>query len=149
MTITLALIVHIDLMVGSPIEVGTVDGHNSRCIPITGGVVSGSYTGEVLAGGADWQQIGPDGTIDVDARYVLKLTEGLVEVTSQGLRAGSPDILDRLAKGESVDPSLYYFRTAMRFKTAAPALNRLNRILAVSTGERLANIVRLSVYEVS
>lgn len=134
----------IDLTVGAPVEVNQA----RRCIPITGGTVTGAFSGSVLSGGSDWQQIGADGTIDIDARYVLELAEGRVEVESRGLRAGPPDILARLAKGEAVDPVLYYFRTAMRFKTAVPALGRLNQFLAISHGERLAGAVRLTVYEV-
>lgn len=139
----------IDLAVGPPVEVGPVEGRNRRCIPILGGAVTGRLAGEVLAGGADWQQIGSDGTIEIDARYVLRLAQGLVEVESRGLRAGPADVLARLAQGEAVDPSLYYFRTAMRFRSAAPELAWLGRILAIATGERLAGTVRLTVHEVA
>ncbi|WP_017668172.1 DUF3237 domain-containing protein [Sandarakinorhabdus sp. AAP62] len=142
-------LMEIDLAVGPPVEIGVVAGQSRRCIPILGGTVSGSLSGEVLAGGADWQQIGPDGTIEIDAHYVLKLAQGLVEVESRGLRSGPPDVLARLAKGEAVDPALYYFRTAMRFRCAAPELAWLGRILAVATGERLAGAVRLTVHEVA
>ncbi|MGE0720672.1 MAG: DUF3237 family protein [Novosphingobium sp.] len=138
-------LMQIDLAVGAPVEVG----QGRRCIPITGGAVTGSYGGTVLSGGADWQKIAADGTIEIDARYVLELTEGRVEVESCGLRAGPADVLARLAKGETVDPALYYFRTAMRFRTSAPALQRLNFILAISSGERLADAVRLTVHEVT
>jgi len=134
----------IDLTVGPPLEIGK----DRRCIPITGGVVIGAYNGIVLPGGADWQQIAADGTIEIDAHYVLELTEGTVEVESRGLRHGPADVLARLAKGEIIDPSLYYFRTALRFKTAAPGLHHFNHRLAISKGERLANTVRLAIYEV-
>lgn len=145
MTLSDQPLLQIDLSVGLPIDAGP--GH--RCIPITSGAVTGSYTGSVLPGGADWQQIGEDGTIEIDARYVLELADGRVEVQSRGLRAGPAEVLAQLAKGETVDPALYYFRTAMRFSTAAPALDRLNRVLAISRGERLAGTVRLTVFEVT
>jgi hypothetical protein len=142
-------LMQIDVVAGPPIALGEVAGHSRRCIPILGGVVSGRLQGEVLPGGADWQQIGPDGSIEIDARYVLRLTEGLVEVESRGLRTGPPEVLARLAQGEVVDPSLYYFRTAMRFRSAAPELAWLGRILAVTSGARLAEGVRLLVHEVA
>lgn len=145
MTLADDVLMQIELSVGPPIEVSP----GRRCIPITGGAVTGTYLGSVLPGGADWQQIGSDGTINIDARYVLELADGRVEVESRGLRAGPAEVLARLAKGEAVDPALYYFRTAMRFSTAAPALERLNRVLAISRGERLAGAVRLTVYEVT
>jgi len=138
-------LMQIDLAVGLPVEIGVVAGQVRRCVPILGGVVAGDFSGEVLPGGADWQQIGSDGAIEIDARYVLKLSQGLVEVESRGLRTGPPEVLARLARGEAVDPALYYFRTAMRFRTAAPELASLGRIIAVATGERRADGVRLTV----
>ena len=153
MTVTAQLadepLMQIDLSVAAPVETGLIDGQVRRCIPIVGGTVSGGYEGEVLSGGADWQTIAPDGTLDIDARYVLRLSEGLVEVESRGVRSGPPEILAQLAAGEAVDADRYYFRTAMRFRTAVPVLARLNQILAVSAGERLLNTVRLTVYEVA
>ena len=38
--------------------------------------------------------------------------------------------------GEWVDPSQYYFRTAVAFETAAPQYAWLNGIIAVGTGSR-------------
>jgi hypothetical protein len=142
-------IMQIDLTVSAPVETGMVGGQNRRCIPITGGSVSGIFQGIVENGGADWQTVLPDGSLDIDARYILRLAEGTVEVESRGLRTGPPEVLARLRAGETVDPALYYFRTAMRFRTAAPSLLRLNHILAISVGERLPETVRLTVYEVA
>lgn len=144
MSVASDAMMQIDLSVGQPVEVG----RGRRCIPITGGLVTGAYNGTVLQGGADWQQIAADGTIDIDAHYVLELGKGRVEVRSRGLRTGPAEVLARLAKGETVDPVLYYFRTAIRFTTHAPELDRLNRIIAISHGQRLADAVRLTVYEV-
>jgi hypothetical protein len=141
-------VMQVDLTVGPPIQIGIVGSQHRRCIPIIGGVVSGAYEGVVLSGGADWQQIEIDGTLEIDARYVLQLSKGLVEVESRGLRAGPPEVMERLARGEAVDPSLYYFRTSMRFRTAAPELAGLNHMLAISVGERLPDAVRLTVFEV-
>ncbi len=145
MTAVHGALMQIDLSVGQPVEVG----RGRRCIPISGGVVTGAYSGTVLLGGTDWQQIGADGTIDIDAHYVLELGKGPVEVRSRGLRTGPAEILARLAMSETVDPVLYYFRTAIRFTAQAPELERLNRILAISHGQWLADAVRLTVYEVA
>ena len=51
-----------------------------------------------------------------------------------------------LARGEAVDPSRYYFRTAMHFETSAAALQHLNFIIAVGIGAREARLVRLNVF---
>ena len=62
-------------------------------------------------------------------------------------REGTVAIL-KLARGENVDPALYYFRTVMRFETAEPSLAWLNSILALARGKREPRAVRLDVYEV-
>ena len=51
-------------------------------------------------------------------------------------------------KGEAVDPSLYYFRTCMRFETGDKSLDWLNRVIAIARGQREKNAVKLDVYEV-
>lgn len=135
----------LDLEVAPPLDLGRRDGINRRMVIIKSGTVSGAHQGHVLPGGADWQEVGPDGGIEVDARYVLALAEGLVEVRSRGLRHGPPEVLARLAAGEPVPAEAYYFRTAIRFWTAAPGLLHLNALLATARGERLADRVRLSV----
>ena len=43
-----------------------------------------------------------------------------------------------VARGERVDPSTYYFRTTPRFETGHPKYAFLNRLLAVSSGDRRA-----------
>jgi hypothetical protein len=92
--------------------------------------------------------IAPEGMLEISARYTLELEQGMVEVRSEGLRAGRPEVLARLAAGESVPAGEYYFRTAMRFFTDSPDLAPLNRLLAIAVGERLPTGVRLSVYAV-
>ena len=86
---------------------------------------------------------------DIEARYTVESSDGgLVVVNSAGLRHGPPDVIEKLGRGEPVDPSLYYFRTLMRFETAQPSLRWLNTILALARGERRARSVRLDVFEV-
>ncbi len=121
-----------------------------RVIGIIGGTVRGpKLNGKVLPGGSDWQIIRADGAADIQARYTLETdTGGRILVYSAGLRHGPPEVMARLAKGEDVDPALYYFRTAMRFETADPAADWLNRILAIAYGAREARAVRLDIYEV-
>jgi len=121
-----------------------------RIINIVGGPVSGpKLNGRVLPGGADWQIIRADGATDISARYTIETDTGArILVFSDGLRHGPPDVMARLARGENVDPSLYYFRSAMRFETADPAVDWMNRILAIAYGQREARAVKLDVYEV-
>jgi len=122
-----------------------------RVIGILGGTVRGpKLSGRVLPGGADWQIVRGDGAADIQARYTIESEAGArILVSSDGLRHGPPAVLERLARGDNVDPALYYFRTVMRFETADPSVDWLNRILALARGQREANAVRLDVYEVT
>jgi hypothetical protein len=132
------------------LDLGPTPFGHRRVVNILGGTVSGAkFTGRILPGGADWQIVAADGTIDLHARYTLESGAGaLVQVDSKGLRCGPPEILARLGRGEEVDPSLYYFRTAMRFETAHPDTLWMNRIVALARGTREKKAVRLDVYEV-
>ena len=121
-----------------------------RIITIVGGTFEGpGLRGEVLAGGNDWQIVRRDGVLDLDARYVLKeASGGLVRVTSQGYRHGPADVLAALGRGEDVDPAKYFFRTVMRFETGAPALEWLNKTIALATAQRKARQVLLNAFRV-
>jgi len=121
-----------------------------RVVGITGGTVEGpKLKGRILPGGADWQIIRKDGAADIQARYIIESDGGArIVVNSVGLRHGPPEVLERLARGDKVDPAQYYFRTAMRFETGDAELDWLNRILALARGRREARSVRLDVYEV-
>jgi hypothetical protein len=128
------------VLVGDPVDMGIgTDGLRHRMIPITGGTVAGPrLNGVVLAGGADWQRIHPvDGLTELEARYVIQTDDGhAISVINRGLRAGSPEILQRLATGERVDPSLYYFRATPQFQTGSAEHAWLSRTVFLATGER-------------
>ncbi len=121
-----------------------------RVVGILGGTVRGpKLTGHILPGGADWQIVRLDGATDIQARYTIGTDAGArIMVASDGLRHGPPAVMEQLARGEVVDPALYYFRTVIRFETADPKLDWLNRILALARGQREANAVLLEVFEV-
>jgi hypothetical protein len=73
-------------------------------------------SGRVLPGGADWQFVDRDGLTLVDAHYVIETADAVrIEVSNPGIRHGAQDVLDRIAAGEPVSPSQYYFRTTPRF----------------------------------
>ena len=145
------LLMRLTVQVGDLVPLGAhLDGER-RFVAIDGGDAEGAgpmagWRGVVLAGGADWQWLRGDGVLEVDARYVLEDASGArVQVRSRGLRHGPPEVMAALARGEAVDPARYYFRTAMRFETAAPHLNDLNRLIAIGLGQRGARCVRLAV----
>ena len=140
--------IHADL--SAILNLGRTPYGERRIIDITGGTVRGrKLNGRILPGGADWQIVRSDGAADISARYTIETDAGArIMVKSDGLRHGPSEVLERLARGDRVDPSLYYFRTAMRFETSDSAVDWLNRILALAHGAREALSVKLDVYEV-
>ena len=118
-----------------------------------GVVPGGSFEGERLSGevisGNDWQAVRTDSCIKLDVRLLLKTTDGaLIVMTYTCLRAGPPDIIDKLDKGGPVDPGSYYFRMTPIFETAAPQYDWINRIFAVGTGHRLPDGPLYNIFEV-
>ena len=135
--------------VGEIVSLGHAPTGERRVVALTGGSFESDdgWRGVVLPGGADWQLLRSDRVLEVDARYVLQDSRGQrVQVVSQGLRHGPPDVIAALARGEAVDASQYYFRTAMRFETAAAELAHLNHVVAIGVGAREARLVRLDVF---
>jgi hypothetical protein len=139
--------IHADL--GEIVEAGVTPYGGRRVIEILRGTVEGPrIKGRILSGGADWQIIRSDSVADIQARYVIETDKGArVLVRSDGLRHGPADVLARVAKGEAVDPSLYYFRTVMRFEASDSSLDWLNRIIAIARGTRERVAVKLDVHE--
>jgi len=124
-------------------------GHR-RVVPITGGQVSGLIEAEILAGGADWQLIRPDGGTEIDTRYSARTPAGeYVHFRTAGVRSGPPGVLDALLRGEPVDPSEYYFRVAVYLETSAPRLAELERSIFVASAIRGANSVHYTAYRVT
>jgi len=136
--------------VAAPIEQGEIDGGRKRFIPITGGKVSGSLlSGEVLGGGGDWQTIFADGVTRVEARYFLKASDGaVIGIHNLGVRVASPEITDRIARGEKVDPGSYYFRSAATFDPPPGAHGWLRTKTFVGRGIRLPDRVIIDFYTV-
>jgi hypothetical protein len=118
-----------------------------------GVIQGGSFEGDRLSGdvvsGNDWQAVRPDSCIQLDVRLVLRTTDGaLIVMTYQCLRAGPSSVMEKLDKGEAVDPSSYYFRMNPMFETSAPKYDWMNRVLAIGTGHRLADGPIYSIFEV-
>jgi hypothetical protein len=141
----------IDVDVEPVVELGSVGSGIRRYVPFRGGSFSGRdrLRGSIAVGGVDWQLLRPDGVLEIDAHYTLVTdAEELIEVRSSGVRVAGAEVAGRIASGAEVDPSEYYFRTHIRLMTASPRLQWLNELLAVSTGARQRDRVRIDVHEV-
>lgn len=137
--------------VGPLVSLGDAPLGERRFVQLLGGKVEGPhFQGLVMPGGVDWQIARHDDVLEIDARYVLELADGArVEVESRGLRHGAPEVMQRLAAGEPVAPHEYFFRTAIRLTTGAPAWRHLNRTLAVGMGSRYATQVVIDVFQIN
>jgi hypothetical protein len=117
---------------------------------VFGGAFEGErLSGEILDGGNDWQTVRQDGATALDVRLVLRTNDNaMIAMTYRGIRHGPPEIIERIERGETVDPATHYFRIAPFFETAAEKYGWLNRIVAVGIGQRRADGPIYSVFEV-
>lgn len=139
-------VIHVD----APILVGDTFMGTRKIINITGGRFQGpQLSGKILPGGADWQIVRQNGVAELEARYTLATEDGaFIYVINRGIRKGPKEVMDRLAKGATVAPEEYYFRTTPVFETGAKQYIWLNDIVTVATGERRLNEVVITVYQV-
>jgi len=128
----------LQVTIGAAQRIGGVPHGTRVTAPIASGQFEGPrLRGKVLPGGGDWTLLRGDGVLELDLRMTLETDDGaLIHMTSFGLRHGPPDVIAALGRGERVDPASYYFRTAPRFETAHPKYAFLNRVVAVSSGDR-------------
>jgi Protein of unknown function (DUF3237) len=113
---------------GQPREIGATHDGTRRIIPILeGGYVKGpKISGKLL--GTD------DGA--------------LIQLRNRGLRHGPGEVMDRLRRGEDVDPADYYFRTVPEFIAPDGPYDWLNKSVFVCSGARYAASIKLWVWRV-
>ena len=137
--------------VGTLVTLGQAKYGERSYVPLLGGTVRGpELNGVIVEGGVDWQVNRADGVLDIAAHYVIRAGDGaLIEVQSDGLRHGPPQVMERLARGDAVARDEYFFRTVVRFTTGAPQWLHLNKVLALAVGQREANAVLLDFYRIT
>jgi hypothetical protein len=103
----------------------------------------------VLDGGGDWLLLRRDAVLQLDVRITLETEDKhLIYMSYRGYRHGPKDVIERLNKGEVVDPRLYYFRATPYFETASEKYAWINGICAVATGERMPKGPSYNVFQV-
>jgi hypothetical protein len=119
-------------------DIGATPAGHRRIVQVKGGTFEGEeLRGTILPGGGDWIVTRPDGVMLLDVRLALQTDDKqLIYMTYRGMRHGPQWVMDRLNKGEKVDPSEYYFRTLPWFETASEKYEWLNRIVTVAIGRR-------------
>jgi hypothetical protein len=121
-----------------------------RIIPILGGEVRGAeVNGKICAFGADFQIIRPNELIELEAKYAFETDDGaVVYVENKGLRFGPVELLQKLKRGEPVDPALIYFRTVPKFETGSDKYRWLMQNLFIGSAARHADRVVIDVHQV-
>ena len=145
----------ITAQIGDVTTAGEIGHGVRRIIPITGGEVKGEgingegVNGKVLAFGADFQIIRPNELIELEAKYAFETDDGaVVYVENKGMRFGPVELLQKLKRGEPVDPKLIYFRTVPRFETGAPKYRWLMENIFIGSAARHADRVIIDVHQV-
>ena len=62
-----------------------------------------------------------------------------IYMTWKAFRHGPREVINRLNRGDTVDPETYYFRATPYFETGSRKYNWLNRICSITTGSRKAS----------
>ena len=129
---------------------GAIGVGERRIIPITGGEVRGKdVNGKILPFGADFQIVRPDSSIELEAKYAFETDDGaVIYVENRGIRRGPLELVQKLNRGEAVDPALIYFRTVPRFETGAAKYRWLMESLFVASAARHAGRVVIDVHQV-
>jgi hypothetical protein len=122
-----------------------------RIIAILGGKVTGPrLEADIVPGGDDWQIVAADGVVELEARYAIRTSDGVeIAILNRGLRRAAPEIMERLSRGEPVDPALVYFRTVPTFEAPAGAHDWLNRSVFLGLAARFPDRVHVRVFEVA
>jgi hypothetical protein len=138
------------IKVGTPIVAGDLGHGVRRVIAVLGGEVRGpGMKGTIFPVGADFQTIRPNGFTELEAKYAFEMDDGaVIYIENIGMRFGPKELLDRIAKGETVDPAQIYFRSVPRFETGAEKYRWLMENLFVGVGARYPDRVELDVHQV-
>jgi hypothetical protein len=143
----------VDARLGSLEDHGVTRAGHRRVVPVAGGRVSGlpgaeaRLDAEIIPGGADWQVVRPDGTVENDTRYSARAADA--EYVHLAHHGGAQRAARR-ARGTAARgirrSFAYYFRVAVYLETSAPRLAFLERPAFVASAIRGADSVPCTAY---
>jgi muconolactone delta-isomerase len=145
----LTQVYRLEATLSTPIDLGDLTQGRRRIVALSGGTFTGpEIRGRLLPGAsADWQIALPDGTALGDIRYTLQTDDDdVLYIQSSSTRYGDPEVLARLGRGETVDPSEYIFRALTRIETAARRLAWMNKGVFVTVGARRPSSIVYETY---
>jgi Protein of unknown function (DUF3237) len=146
--IELEFVAHAEVALGPLRDLGMMPAGHRRVIPIVGGTIIGpSIRATILDEGADWQIVAPDGTAVIDTRYGAVTEAGHhLFIATRGFRHAAPEVVERLVRGEPVDPEEYTFRLSVAIECSAPELAWMNHTVFVATAARGPALVTYDLY---
>jgi len=151
MTIATRELFVLEAVLSPPQMMETTPTGQRKIVPVAGGTFSGERLNGVImpTGGHDWAMTRSDGALILDVRLVLETDDGEhILMTYRGIRTGTPAVLARIASGEYVDPTEYYFRIIPFFETGSQKYAWLNSIVCVGFGDRVKAGPRYTIHEV-
>jgi Protein of unknown function (DUF3237) len=148
---TLEYVCELKVLIDKALVVGETAHGTRRIVPIKGGTFEGpKMKGEIINGGADWQVVRADGVTEVEAHYDLRTDDStIIYIKNVGLRVATPEVAARIAKGEKVSPTEYYFRATPKFEAPKNGkYNWLNNAIFVCKAIRMPDYVMIQVWKV-
>jgi hypothetical protein len=130
------LLCEMSITIGEALHLEATPSGHRAIVPVTGGTFTGpKLRGEVLPGGGDWLLKRPDGAMALNVRITLRTDDGqLIYMSYRGFIFDSPNVMERRAQGEAVDPSETYWRMTTFFETGSEKYSWLNQMIAVGVG---------------
>ena len=116
----------------------------------TGGTFSTPAVKGIVLGGYDWQILHSDQLAELDARYNLRTEDGhLIYIRALGRRYASPEILQKLLRGEPAQrgPN-YYGASTPIIETGAPHLRWMNHHAFIGNSRSEPNAQNLRIFAV-
>jgi hypothetical protein len=140
----------LNVQIDPPLTVGDTPYGVRKIIPITGGFVTGpDLKGTIISGGGDWQVVRSDGVAEIEAHYQFKtIDDTVIYIKNTGLRVTSPEVAEKMARGEYVPGSEYYFRGFPKFEAPKGVYEWMNNCLFLCSGLRLPNRVLIHVWKI-
>ena len=140
---TLALEFDMNVLGAVPLGIRRIARHTA------GSFEGPKLTGIVLPGGGAWTILRSDDVWELEVRITLETDDKQqIHMHWKGLRHGPKEVMERLDRGENVDPATYYFRTTPYFETSSKNYSWMNRICSIATGSRKATARTLDVFQV-
>ena len=103
----------------------------------------------VVTGSADALLRRFDGVVQPDVRLTLEINGGgHLFIQYRGYRHATPEVMEQIAQGETVDMADVYLRTALFFETDSKDHDWMNRTVAIGVGRREPAAAIYDVYEV-